>query len=181
MAHGHKFVGTVASQNAESIRALEHIHRLFNRFEEIAVIVLFKKICHNLGVGLAAEIESVGNKAGLKLGVIFDNAVVDNGKSAVFRKMRMRVFIRGLSVGGPAGVTDADGGGDVLSAVYLFAQGGQSALCFVYFDGSVFDAGDACRIVTSVFKLCKSVEQNGGYPLLSDISYYSAHKFYLFS
>ena len=84
-------------------------------------------------------------------------------------------------MGCPAGVPDADGGGNVLSSVDFVAQVGKSALGFFYFDVAVFYTGDTCRVVTAIFKLCKSVQQYGSDLALSYISNYSAHKFNLFS
>ena len=78
-------------------------------------------------------------------------------------------------------MADAYVGGNVFAAVDFFAQIGETSLGFIYFYISVLDTGDTCRVIAAVFKLCKSVKQNGGNLLLSDISDYSAHNFNLFS
>ena len=71
--------------------------------------VLGDQVGDDLRVGVAAENVALGLELAFEGGVVFDDAVVDDGDRAVAAEMGMGVDVGGAAVGGPAGVADAGG------------------------------------------------------------------------
>src|SRR5215469_3381391 len=89
--------------------------------------------------------------------------------------MRVSVFFGGAAVGGPAGVADAIGaferrlGNNFLELAQL-ARGSTN------FELAGFgDDGNTCGVVAAIFKLAKTLNNNGHNFLGADVADYSAH------
>ena len=72
-------------------------------------IGLFDQMREDLGIGLALKVMAVALQLLAQLGEVLNDAVMDDGDSAVAAGVRMGVDDRGLAVGGPASVADAAG------------------------------------------------------------------------
>ena len=70
--------------------------------------ILFDQVNQNLGVGLGMKVV-FGFERGFKLSVIFDDAVVDEGKSLGTIQMGVGIGDGDAAVGGPAGVAKTSG------------------------------------------------------------------------
>lgn len=109
-------------------------------------------------------------------GVILNDAVVHECDFSALVEMRMRIFVGHLSVGRPAGVTNA-----IASQGRLFrhqfreirdTSGAFSRLnLFAVYDG------DAGGIVTAIFKAPQTIKKNGRRFRLPDVADNSTHKF----
>ena len=70
--------------------------------------LVFDEVGDNLGVGLGEEAMALGDECLLEGEVVFDDAVVDDDEGAAAVTVGMGVFFRRATVGGPAGVADAE-------------------------------------------------------------------------
>src|SRR5580658_9051661 len=71
--------------------------------------LVFDEVGDDLGVGLGDELVALGDEGILKGEVVFDDAVVDDDEGAAAIAVGVGVFFGGATVGGPAGVADAEG------------------------------------------------------------------------
>jgi hypothetical protein len=79
------------------------LHGLLRRgaFQDVGI----DQMCHHLGVGLAGEFGALLFQHQAQFAKILDDAIVNDGD--VVGGVRMRVVLRRLAMGGPAGVADA--------------------------------------------------------------------------
>ncbi|MNC31680.1 hypothetical protein D3C75_800080 [compost metagenome] len=111
--------------------------------------LVVQQVGHDLGVGLALEDAALGLQFGLQLGEVLDDAVVDQADAAGL--VRVGVGGRGRAVGGPAGVTDADGPAQGLGGQDGF-QFADLALGAAAFDAAVDDGGDPGGVIAAVLQ-----------------------------
>ena len=78
---------------------------------DVAAIGLLDEVREDLRVGLGVEVVAAGQQAIAQLAVVLDDAVVDDRDVTGAIDVGMRVEVVGPSVGGPAGVGQADRGG----------------------------------------------------------------------
>ena len=69
----------------------------------------------DLGIGVAVEADALAFELALERGVVFDDAVVDDGDLLAVAEVRMGVAVVGGAVRGPACVADAGAAGGGLS------------------------------------------------------------------
>ena len=101
---------------------------------------------------------------------------MDYGDLTVSAQMRVGITVVGLAVRRPAGVPDADGTLNALSAPDHIPQHLKAALGF--FNSELFVIGyngDTGRVIAAVFQSLKSVKQYGYCLLSSCEANYSAH------
>ena len=113
----------------------------------------------------------------LELQIVLDDAVVDNGDTAVFADMGMGVDIIGFPVGCPAGVADAKISLQIRTAVDQITEDLQPSLGL--FDLQSLGFGPYChtgRVIPPVFHPRKPVEQNGSCRLPAYKTDDSTHK-----
>ncbi len=80
--------------------------RVASASEAAAGHLLLNEVGHHLGVGGRDERVPGGHELGPQLGVVLDDAVVDQGQPPGAVRVRVGVLGGGAAVGGPAGVTD---------------------------------------------------------------------------
>ena len=81
--HCDDLSGVIVADDAEAVGALKTCDHLHDGPLEVAVIVHFKQINDDLGVGLAMESVAPRPQLIAQFGVVFYDAVVDDGKVAV--------------------------------------------------------------------------------------------------
>ena len=93
-------------------------------------------------------------------------------------KVRMRVQIRRNTVGGPSGVADTDRSRKGCAVLCQLLKYFQASYRFFHPDFfSVIDSNSG-RVVSAVFQLCQSVQQDRSSLVSSNISNNSTHRFY---
>ena len=111
---------------------------------------------HDLGVGFGLEHRALLLQRFAQFAEILDDAVVNHGDA--LGRMRMRVVLGRLAVGGPAGVADAGMAGERLGLQsrleILQLAFGAAALEMV-----AFQRGDACGIVAAIFQPLERIHQ----------------------
>ena len=175
---GDEMLRLVGAEDAESVSALDAAQDSEHRLKAASalLVVVGDKLRHDLGVRLGAEHIALGAQEVPQLDIVFDYSVMHDGDLAVAAQMRVSVYIVRLAVGRPTGVPDADRTLDAFAAVYNVAQDLEPALGFfdlkLSFPGQ---HGDAGRVVASVLKPLKPVEQYGSRLLCAYKANYSAH------
>ena len=154
------------------------MQRHLNGLEQREVF-LHHDILHELHkhfrVGVALELHTLSLQLRLDVGIILDDAVVDDGQIAGAGIVGMGVACRRFAMRGPARVGDADAAGDVLVAA-IFRQVVHLALGLVHIEfAAVANHGHTGTVIAAIFKSFQSFNQNGIGTLGADISYDSAH------
>ena len=143
-------------------------------FCQVAVVELLDQVRDDFAVRVGREFVSGGFQAFPQIGVVFDDAVVDDGEETFLVGMRMGIAFAGDAVRGPAGMRDAGvhvllAGGTLRLQVDDFADG------FDGQDGFPVQETDARGIVAAVFQAFESVDEKGESGLRPGVSYNSAH------
>ena len=122
---GDQGVGIVGADDAEGVGAFDPPQHPAHGFQHVMafVIVELQQLGHHLRVGLRLEGHAVAQELLLDLHIVLNDAVVDQGNTAVLTDMGMGVDVVGLAVGGPAGVADAQGALHIGAAVDHVGKG----------------------------------------------------------
>ena len=109
MASGHDEAGLILVQGKKREGAPESVDGLREGCTQIARDV--EQVTHqdgsDLGVGVARKLVAGGKHLRTNLGIVLNNAVVNQGQFAVVSQMRMRVGVNRGAVRGPARVSDS--------------------------------------------------------------------------
>ena len=112
----------------------------------------------------------------LDLHIVFDDTVVDQGNIAGLRDMGMGVDVRGLTVGGPTGVSDAHGSLHVRAAVEHIREHLNPALGLFHLKALLLGPHrHTGGVIAPVLHPKQSLQQNGCSLFLPHITDYSAH------
>ena len=115
--------GIVGADGRDRPRPLEATRRLAQGLHHVpsggAAQGLLHEVSDDLGVRLAPELVPTGLELLAKRTVVLDDAVVDDGHTAIAARVRVGVSVGGGTVGGPARVGDAAGGAQVPGLALL--------------------------------------------------------------
>ena len=167
----------VCTQNAEHIAALQPGGGAHHGLLQIAVIVHVDQMHHNFRIRLAVEHIALGQQHFAQLQIVFDDAVMYDGKLAVIADMRMGVHIRRRAVRGPSGMTDADAAAQVCAVMRLFAEVADHTARFDHMDGPILLHRDAGGVIAAIFERFQPFQQNRRSFLPADIANDSTHIF----
>ena len=106
---------------------------------------------YDLRVCLGGENVAHRLKRVLQRKIVFDDPVVDKRYPSV--RMGMGVYVGGLAVSCPPGMSDSDVSDRNPVAAELFLKIGETPLCLFHADVTVFKNGDPRRVVAAVFEL----------------------------
>ena len=175
VAHCNKAIFILVADNAQSIRTFQHIYGFLYRLQQIPFVMFFQQVADDFAVGFGSKSHTVSHQSGFQFAVIFNNAVMYNGKRPALGQMGMRVFIRGLAVGSPTSMTNPQSRSNGVASVNHITQHLQTTFGLVHTNGALFHTGDAGRVIATVFQSCQTVQQNGSYLFFPYISNNSAH------
>ncbi len=124
LARGDDAVGAVGAEHPERIRALDAAQHAAHSLQKVVALVVieFQQLRHDLGIGLGLELDALTDQEFLDLDIVFDDAVVDNGKLSVFAHVGVGIDDVRRAVRRPAGVAKADAALQVRAAVDLLAE-----------------------------------------------------------
>ena len=113
--------------------------------------------------------------------VILNDTVVHQHNGLILRTMRMRVHLRRLPMGRPAGMADSAGASHCVTVIGLLRQRVQPTLCLDDLDisGTLIPYRDTGRIISPVFQLCQTVQQHRRSRTVTAEAYDSTHKILL--
>ena len=127
----------------------------------------------DLGVGLRAELDAVGDQLGAQLVRVLDDPVVHDGDPAGGVRVRVRVVLGRLTVGRPARVPDArrplEPGGQPGDEV------GHPALRLADLEAAPGDDRDTRGVVAAVLQASQPLEEDRGGVLRADVADDAAH------
>ena len=124
LARGDDAVGAVGAEHAERVSALDAAQHAAHGLQKVValVVVEFKQLRHDLGIGLGLEGDALPDQEFLDLNIVFDDAVVNDGELSVLAHVGVGVGDIRRAVCRPAGVTKADAAFDVGAAVDLITE-----------------------------------------------------------
>jgi hypothetical protein len=144
------------------------------------------QVRHDLDVGLRRELDALRQQLVLELHEVLDDPVDDDVDAVVLVEVRVRVVLADAAVGGPAGVADAGrgrrgGDGDDASGAGLRglrdgrAQRAQVADRADRVEAALRLHRDARGVVSAIFELLQSGEEDVLHRALSDVADDAAH------
>lgn len=142
--------------------------------------LLLDEVGDDLGVGFGDEPVAFGGELFLEGEVVFNDAVVDDDEGASAVAVRVGVFLGGAAVGGPSGVTDAEGAvnrivGDYGLEVAELAGGAAELQRAVSVGGGSAGDGDSGGVIAAVFETAQTFDDDGDDRLRTDVTNNSAH------
>ena len=135
----------------ERERAAQFRQRRPHRLDRLDALLqqIVDQVQNDLGIGLGLEHRPLFLERFAQLAKILDDAVVNHGDA--IGRVRMRVVLGRLAVGGPAGVPDPGVALERFGIQPLF-EVLQLALGAAAREVTAFQRGDACGIITAIFK-----------------------------
>ena len=106
-------VGLVRAHYNDSVGSDNFVQREAHgllKIDLLFVLNVLNEVDEDLGVGIAREGVAFGCEQLFELGIVLDDSVVDNDKSSGIGCVRVRIAVRRLAVGSPAGVSDTQRG-----------------------------------------------------------------------
>ena len=142
----------------------------------VFLVVIVDELDGHFRIGRGVEGIALLAKLVLQLLIVLDNSVVDAHHIEVIGAVGMGIFLRGLPMGGPAGVTDAAASRNGTALICLLRKAPESSLGLdhLYVLRAVPD-GQTGRVISPVFKPGQPFQQNRRRALLPGEAYDSAH------
>ena len=108
--------------------------------------------------------------------IVFDNAVMNDGKLPVVAHMRVGICIGRRTVSSPSGMPDTNSTRAVLSVSRFFAKICYPSRNLADSNQIIVEYSNTCRIISPIFQLFKSLQKDGCRLLRTCITDYSTHK-----
>ena len=164
----------------QRIRTTNSHHRASDRVagsEAVLQKVVLDEVHRHFRVGLAVELGALADlELGLLLQVVLDDAVVDADDVAVVGDVRAGVAFGGLAMGGPTGMADAAGPGEVLAVMRFVNQLLEFAGGLGHGENVAVADGDARGVVPAVFELAEPFQKTGRSLFSSNIANDATHR-----
>ena len=117
LPHGEDAVGTVGADDTQRVASLHLGDDLLDSFQHVAFVVVFQHLGHHFRVRVGDELHAPADEVVFQVQIVFDDAVVHHGEQAPVADLGVGVHITGRAVGGPPGVADAHGTGQLFAAL----------------------------------------------------------------
>ena len=158
-----KLVGLFAADQRKGKIAL-HAFDSFNHGLDQACgpgIITGDQVDRDLGIGLRVETKPLGFKLFFQSGIIFNNAIMNDGQPFGVVQMRMGIEARRLSVRGPARMPQAGVGRKIPASQQIF-QGRQLPLLLDDLNGMAIplQTRDACGVIAAVLQMLQSLDEH---------------------
>ena len=175
---GHDGIWQIRTQNTQSITAFQPGQRLTHRTDKIAglFIIVANQIGHHFRIRLGIEFYTLFHQLGAQFGLIFDDAVVHHSDLAAVGNVGVAVCIRRRTMGRPTGMSNAHTTGYGLPVIGLVTKYLQSTLCLGHLHFFCTVNTNTCGVISPVFQLRQSLQQNGSGLAVTCISDYSTHR-----
>src|SRR5262249_49562334 len=142
---------------------------------EPARSIAFKEVGDHFSVGLRPEAMTLRRQRFPQFTVVLDNAVVNDGKRFAAIEMRMRIDVRGSSMGRPTGVASCDSTRRAIAGDQPLERL-ESAGGLFHFQRLGADCCQTGRVISSIFKPAESVDHEGRGVAVADVPDYSTHE-----
>ena len=97
----------IRTENTQRIGAAKTCGSLHYGFLEISAIIQFQQMDDHLCIRFTCKGKSFFRQFFSQLQIVFNDTVVNNGKSTIAAYVGMRIIIRGRSMGSPSCVSDS--------------------------------------------------------------------------
>ena len=168
-------IGVLGVHHGNGVRPAHLVQGGAHRLDEIARVLRLDEVGEHLGIGLRREPMALGREPVLDLGVVLDDAVVDQRELAAAVGVRVRVRVVRAAMRRPSRVGDP-GMTCRRVAVEVIGQVGQ--LAGLLLDEELAGAGqhgDAGRVVAAVLEAPQALEQDRGGITRPDVPDDAAH------
>ena len=166
---GDELFGMLGADDAQAVGAFDAVEHLLHGVQDVPLIVVVQQLGHHFRVRIRVEQDALLLQELLDLHVVLNDAVVHHCDAAGVTEQGMGVDVGRLPVGGPAGVTDADGAEHFFAAVHLFGQHAQATLGLGHLETlHRVQQRQTRRVISSVFHASEPLQQNGSGLLLAD-------------
>ena len=175
---GHDQLRKIGTQDTQSVAALQAAQRLTDSTDKIAgaLIIVAYQIGHHLRVRLRMEAKSLLLQIDTQLGFVLNDAVMHHSDLAAVGQMGMAVGIRRCAMGCPTGVADAHNTGYGCAVFCLITKYLQPAFGLGYLHFFIAMYADTGRVISPVFQLGQTLQQNGRRLPITCISNNSTHR-----
>ena len=168
-------IGVIAEQHGDAVGAVHETEGGAHGGEGITLVELADQVRQDLGVGLAAELHALGLELLPQGAHVLDDAVVDHGDPARRVEVRVGVGLGDATVGGPAGVGDADAALGCLVDGAL--QLGDAPHALARPDLALLQEGDTRGVIAAVLQPPEALHEPIQSGLLPDVPHDSTHAF----
>ena len=154
-AGSNNLAGVALVHDSDGIGTYHLMQRHLHGFEQRQVLLhhdILHKLHENLSICVALEFYALRLKLRLDVGIVFDDAVMDDGKVVSARIVRMGISCRGLTMSRPPRMGNTHTTGDILVAAIL-RQVVNLSFGLIYIEvAAVTNHGYASTVIASVFK-----------------------------
>ena len=154
-------VGLVLVHHDQRVRTFQAVERRPHRVGQIALVGVLDEMGDDLRICFRRENVPARRKLVAQCAEVLDDAVVDDGDAPGAVAVGMGVEVADASVGGPAGVAQANAGGGRLAAEGVLEHRDLTRTLLHEQLARVGDEGDARRVVTAVLETPKPIEEDG--------------------
>ncbi len=169
----------LGTDHAESVRPFQPRQRALHRAEQVAVAALMKfmgdEMSDDLGVGLALEGVAERLEFAPEGGIIFDDAVMNDGDlAAMAADVRVSVAVVGGTVRGPSGMADAAVPRRGVDPERIL-QRANAPRRLSHDHALPVERGDAGAVIASILQPPQAGNQDRARLMPTGVSYDSAH------
>ena len=174
----HYLVGIALVNDGDGVGSDDLVKRHLHSRQQVQSLLhhdVLHQLHQHLRIGIADEVYPFGLQLLLDVGIVLDDAVVDDSQVLRLRVVRVRILRRGFAMCSPAGMGNTNGTAHILVATKLTQI---IDLPFRLVDVQVAPAVNQChtsRVVPTVFQSAQTFNQDGKSIFRSDVSYYSTH------
>ena len=163
------------ADHAQCIGSLQTVCCSDQGFPDTSPVIHFDQVDDHFRIRLALKMISSPGQLFPQLQIVFDNAVMHDGKFPVIGQMRMRVLLCRSAVCRPSGMSYACGARNRFPLPGFFAQARDPPRHLADSDPVLIHHSYPGGIISAVFQLFQSFQQNRGCLLSSGKSYDSTH------
>ena len=150
----------VGAHHGDAVGAMEQAQHLHDGLQQVALVEFLQQVRDDFGVGVGDEGVAIGLQSSSQLGVVVDDAVVDDGEPSFLVEVGVGVADGGCAVCGPARMGDAGGSLQLCLLVAGRLQVGDFAQRLHGAQGIPRTERQSRRIVSPILQTAKTVKQN---------------------
>jgi hypothetical protein len=133
------------------------------------------QVGEHFGVGVGFESMALGGELAFEDFEVLDDPVMDEDDSSTLVEVRVRVFVRGRAMGGPAGVADAEGASEGIG----LEEAGEAlidlALALAELELIVLQSANAGAVIAAILEATQSFKDDWAGWLFADVTYDATH------
>ena len=169
--------GKISEQDSQGVGAFHTVKDLGNGYHGILIIVIIQHMGEHFRIRFRNKLIPSALQLLFQREIILYNSVMYNGNSTLRIKMGMGIHIAGRSMSCPPGMADSKHSRHSCSVMCQFLQNLQSSHGFGDIDFLTIKNCHSRRIISTIFQLGKSVQDDRCRLIFTDVAYYSTHTY----